>query len=194
MNETRRAATHFASGNRAPLPEDTVELTVNSANLIVSVNPAWDAFACNNGAPHLARGTALGSSLLDAVSGKASKNFTLALLDLARRRDDEIQFEYRCDSPQVRRYMRLHLRGLQDGSVHFRHEHLHSEAFEQPVLFRTAAQRARDTTIRCSLCNHVRHEGLWKLPEFVAAQIFSGQPVPVIYGICPSCQDGLEQA
>ncbi len=83
---------------------------------------------------------------------------------------------------------------VKNGAVHFLHEHLYSEDFNQPVLFRTSAQRGRDTPIRCSLCNHVRHDGLWKLPEFVSVQIFLSQPVPVIYGICPSCLDLLEDA
>lgn len=194
MNKTRYTAHDTGLGNRAPLREPTVELTVDRDNFIVAVNQSWDEFACQNGAPQLSRGAVLGTNLLDSVSGKVSKNFTLALLELARGRDDEIQLEYRCDSPQVRRYMRLHVRAEKDGAVHFVHEHLYSEHFSQPVLFRTSEQRGRDTSIRCSLCNHVRHEGFWKLPDFVSKQIFLGQPVPVIYGVCPSCLDLLEEA
>lgn len=181
-----------ASDNTAPQPEETVELSVDQDNLIVRVNRAWNRFACDNDGAHLANDAVLGLNLLDFISGKASKNFTLALLELARRREREICFDYRCDSPRLRRFMRAHLSSDSEGAVHFFHRHLYSEIFPHRVVFQTAAQRARDTTIRCSLCNHVRHDGFWKLPEFVSQQVFKSQPVPVIYGICPGCADILE--
>lgn len=183
-----------ALGNAAPRPEGTVEMSVNQDNIIVCVNSAWDRFACDNDGAHLANNSVLGLNFLDSIAGKTSKNFTLALLELARRREREICFDYRCDSPSLRRFMRAHLSSDSRGAVHFSHEHLYSETFPHPVTFQTAAQRGRDTTIRCSLCNHVRHDGLWKLPEFVSQQVFCGREVPVVYGICPSCLDILEDA
>ncbi|MGB8517793.1 MAG: hypothetical protein WCD45_07885 [Gallionella sp.] len=183
-----------ALGNAAPLPEGTVELSVDQNNFIVRVNDAWDRFACENNGAHLANNAMLGSNLLDSIAGKTSKNFTLALLELARRREHEICFDYRCDSPRLRRFMRAHLSSDSSGAVHFLHEHLYSETFPHLVVFQTAAQRGRDTTIRCSLCNHVRHDGLWKLPEYVSRQVFDGREVPVIYGVCPSCLYILDDA
>lgn len=183
-----------ALGNAAPRPEGTVELSVDQDNVIVRVNSAWDRFARDNDGAHLANDAVLGLNLLAAISGKTSQNFTLALLELARRREREICFDYRCDSPRLRRFMRAHLSSDSSGAVHFSHQHLYSENFAQPVSFQTAAQRGRDTTIRCSLCNHVRHDGLWKLPEYVSQQVFDGREVPVIYGVCPSCLDILDDA
>ncbi|MBW8078844.1 MAG: hypothetical protein GJU76_12400 [Gallionella sp.] len=183
-----------APGNTAPSHEETVELSVDQDDLIVRVNAAWDHFALDNDGAHLANNAVLGWNLLDSVSGKTSKSFMLALLELARRRDREVCFDYRCDSPRLRRFMRARLRSDSSGAVHFSHEHLYSEAFPHLVTFKTAAQRARDTAIRCSLCNHVRHDGLWKLPEFVSQQVFDGRTVSVTYGICPSCLDMLEEA
>lgn len=183
-----------ASGNDAPRPEGTVELSVDQNNVIVRVNSAWDCFACENDGAHLANDAVLGLSLLDFIAGKTSKNFTLTLLELARRREREICFDYRCDSPRLRRFMRAHLSSDSSGAVNFLHEHLYSETFPHLAVFQTAAQRGRDTTIRCSLCNHVRHDGLWKLPEFVGQQVFGGRAVTVIYGICPGCLDIVEDA
>ena len=182
------------SGNAVSPLEGTVGLSVDQDNVIVRVNSAWDRFARDNDGAHLANNAVLGWNLLASISGKASKNFTLALLELARRREREVCFDYRCDSPRLRRFMRAHLSSDSNGMVHFSHEHLYSESFAGRVSFQTAAQRGRDTAIRCSLCNHVRHDGLWKLPEFVSQQVFGGREVPVIYGVCPSCFDSLEDA
>lgn len=182
------------SDNTASPPAETVELSVDQDNIIVRVNSAWDCFARDNDGGHLANNAVLGWDLLASISGKASKNFTLALLELARHREREICFDYRCDSPRLRRFMRAHLSADSNGTVHFSHRHLYSESFSRMVSFQTAAQRGRDTAIRCSLCNHVRHDGLWKLPEFVSQQVFAGREVPVIYGVCPGCMELLEGA
>ncbi len=182
-----------APGNAAPRPVGTVELSVDQDNLIVRVNSAWDCFARDNDGAHLANDAVLGFNLLDSITGKTSQNFTLALLELARRREREICFDYRCDSPRLRRFMRAHLSSDSSGAVHFSHQHLYSETFPHLVVFQTAAQRGRGTTIRCSLCNHVRHDGLWKLPEYVSQQVFDGREVPVIYGVCPSCLEIVEE-
>ena len=180
------------SGNTAPSLEATVELSVDQHNVIVRVNAAWDSFAHANDGAALANNAVLGLSLLDSVSGKVSKNFTLAVLELARRGEREIVFDYRCDSPRVRRFMRAHVNADSSGAVHYSHEHLYSETFPHLVTFKTAAQRGRDTLMRCSICNHVRSDGLWRTPDFVSYE-FSGRVAPVIYGVCPSCEQMLKE-
>lgn len=178
-----------STGNAAPRQEATVELSVDRHNVIVSVNAAWDDFARDNQGAHLEHGSVLGLNLLDAVSGRVSRNFTLAVLESARQRERAVSYDYRCDSPSLRRYMRAHVRADEDGAVHYAHEHLYSETFPQRVAFTTAAQRGRDTVLRCSLCNHVRMAGLWRVPECAAGD----EPCAVVYGVCPSCEQMLKE-
>lgn len=182
-----------ASGNTAPSLEATVELSVDLDNVIVRVNAAWDTFAHANDGAALANDAVLGLNLLDSISGKVSKNFTLTLLELARRREQEVVFDYRCDSPRVRRFMRAHLRSDSSGAVHYSHQHLYSETFPHLVTFKTATQRSRDTLMRCSICNHVRSDGLWRTPDFVSHELCEGQAAAVIYGVCPSCEQLLKE-
>ena len=181
--------TQFATqGNVMPTCQSLVEMTVDKNNIIVAVNASWDEFALSNDAPQLADGSVIGWSLLDSVSGKVTKTFTQALLDLARSHEQKIMFDYRCDSPQVRRFMRMHISKGDADSVNFLHEHLSSEYFSHPAIYQSAAQRGRDTLVRCSICNHVRHDGIWSTPDYVSRTHFASHPVRVIYGICPSCQ------
>lgn len=181
--------TQFSSnGNVTPTCQSLVEMTVDKNNVIVAVNASWDEFALSNDAPQLAGGSVIGWSLLDSISGKVTKTFTQALLDLARSHEQKIMFDYRCDSPQIRRYMRMHISQGDAGSVNFLHEHLSSEYFPHPAIYQSAAQRSRDTLVRCSICNHVRHDGIWSMPDYVSRTFFASHPVSVIYGICPSCQ------
>jgi hypothetical protein len=185
-------STQFATqGNVMPTCQSLVEMTVDKNNIIVAVNASWDEFALSNDAPQLAGGSVIGWSLLDSVSGKVTKIFTQALLDLARSHEQKIMFDYRCDSPQVRRFMRMHISQGDAGSVQFIHEHLSSEYFSHAAIYQSAAQRSRDTLVRCSICNHVRHDGIWSTPDYVSRTFFASHPVSVIYGICPSCQGFL---
>ena len=177
------------TGNVAPRREAAVELSVDRDNVIVRVNTAWDEFAQDNDGAHLRQGSVLGFNLLDAISGRVSKNFTLAVLALARRREGDVVFDYRCDSPRLRRFMRAHVSADSSGAVHYSHEHLYSETFPHMVAFRTATQRARDTLMRCSICNHVRQAGLWRTPESCDTGVLN----EVIYGVCPSCEQMLKE-
>jgi hypothetical protein len=180
-------------GNTAPRHEPTVQLSVDQNNIIVRVNNAWDDFATQNNGAHLANESVLGLNLIEAITGKVTRNFNLALLELARTREQTIYFDYRCDSPHERRFMRAHLNADRSGAVHFSHEHLYSEKFPHLVMFNSATQRGRDSLIRCSLCNHVRHKGLWASPDFISHTLFFDTPVPVTYGVCPSCQELLNE-
>lgn len=177
------------TGNAAPRQEAVVELSVDQDNVIVRVNSAWDAFAQDNDGVHLAQGAVLGSQLLDAISGRVSKNFTSTVLELARRRERDVIFDYRCDSPRLRRFMRAHVRADSSGAVHYAHQHLYSETFPHLVAFKTASQRGRDTLMRCSICNHVRHAGLWRTPDSCDTGVLN----EVIYGVCPSCEQMLKE-
>ncbi|MDH2919122.1 MAG: hypothetical protein PXX73_08010 [Sideroxydans sp.] len=178
-----------ASAHALPRHEATVELSVNQDNVIVRVNAAWDSFAHHNDGAALTNDAVLGLNLLDSISGKVSKHFTLTMLELARRGEREVVFDYRCDSPRVRRFMRAHLRSDSTGAVHYAHEHLYSETFPHLVTFKTATQRGRDTLMRCSICNHVRSDGLWRTPDREHGDTLT----EVIYGVCPSCEQMLKE-
>lgn len=177
------------TGNVAPRREAAVELSVDSDNVIMRVNAAWDEFAQDNDGAHLLHGSVLGLNLLDAISGRVSKNFTLAVLALARRRERDVVFDYRCDSPRLRRFMRAHVRSDSSGAVHYSHQNLYSETLPHRVVFKTAAERGRNTLLRCSICNDVRVAGLWRMPE----SIVDDAPSAVIYGVCPSCEQLLKE-
>lgn len=178
-----------ASANALPRREATLELSVDQDNVIVRVNAAWDSFAHDNDGAALANDAVLGLNLLDSISGRVSKNFTLAVLELARRGERAIAFDYRCDSPRVRRFMRAQVSADSSGSVHYVHQHLYSETFPHLVTFKTAAQRGRDTLMRCSICNHVRSDGLWRTPDSGHGDAL----IEVIYGVCPSCEQMLSE-
>ena len=73
-------------------------------------SPNWDRFACENGAPELVGGTVLGHSLLDFVQGAEAKAIYDSILKRVQETRVEVDLAFRCDSPDVRRFMVLHVR------------------------------------------------------------------------------------
>jgi hypothetical protein len=61
----------------------------------------------------------------------------------------------------------------------------------QPLNFIKAQQRAKETKIRCSMCNLVRLAGDWVEPETLLQGDASGEMM-VIYGVCQLCQQKLQ--
>src|SRR5450631_2450126 len=84
---------------------EPVSYQIDGHDDIISVNSAWKAFARSNGAPHLAE-QVVGRSLWEFVSDGTTRQVYRDLL-VRVRGGRTVTFSYRCDSPSLRRYMRM---------------------------------------------------------------------------------------
>jgi hypothetical protein len=171
----------------------SVEFVINQNNDIVKVCQDWDRFARENNAPELLGAAVIGHPLSEFVSGIITKKFISNLLSIARSRKDPVAFEYRCDSPQVRRYMKMEVHCIAGGNVRFIHTELRTELRIRPINFIRKTIREKNTLIRCSMCNLVLIKNYWGEFE-VDANSSSVTEVYVTYGICPACQAKLGAA
>jgi len=173
---------------------ERVDFWLDAQDQIVAVGSDWDRFAKENGAPELSGSAVIGKPLLEFVSGKVTRTFVQALLQLARDRKQPIELDYRCDSPLKRRYSRMRVVCDAAGGLVFSHETLRTEARARPVRVAAASQRGRHTSIRCSMCNQVKPANAWLEPEHY---LQTGAPETpqlwVIYGICDACASQLGQ-
>ena len=153
--------------------------SIDSDNLIVEVNTGWDHFLLqNNDADSTA---VVGRSILDFISGKVTKQFWIKQFNLVRERGTA-SIEYRCDAPDLKRWMRMNLRLLDDNRVQITNELLAYEKRTRPIHFLPASQRGRQTAIRCSLCNKLKSTESWFEPDELHDQTGTFH---VTYGICP---------
>jgi|CXWL01.1.fsa_nt_gi hypothetical protein len=170
-----------------------VEYVLNEHDEIIQVGQGWDEFAHDNDAPELMGSNIIGRPLLDFVSGNVTRQFVLALLHVARANHRSIELDYRCDSPKERRYMRMRLERLEREGLRVIHDTLRTEPRGQAIYIYRAAQRSRDTPVRCSMCNLVMQKDRWIDPELVhSCTLADTTELLVIYGICPSCKVQLE--
>jgi len=167
-----------------------VEFLLNSQDEIIAVGEQWDAFALENGAPELSGNAVIGKPLLDFVSGNVTRRFVNQLLQIVRANQRDLILDYRCDAPLKRRYMRMNISQIH-GDLRFVHSVLKIEDRKQPLNFIKSQQRAKETKIRCSMCNLVRLADEWVEPELLLQGDASGEMM-VIYGVCQPCQQKLQ--
>lgn len=169
-----------------------LEFSVDANNVIIAINGRWDEFADANDAPQLKKQHVVGKSLFDYISGNVTRQFVQNLLDIVRQKNTNICFDYRCDAPNLRRYLQMRLMANEHGEVRISNYQLHTEPRVVPVFFIRSNQRDRHTRVRCSICNLLKQAEQW-----VEAESLQTDKKPltlsVIYGVCPSCQLQLQQ-
>ena len=80
---------------------------IDSRNIIVGADGAWEAFARDNGAAGLTAATVLGNCILDYFADARMRHLYQLLFDSARRQQSPLSIPLRCDDPELRRHLEL---------------------------------------------------------------------------------------
>lgn len=174
-------------------PKDEREFVhrVDKTGCICFVNDAWRAFAAENDwgdGPE----RVLGTRWSDHVSDPETRHLYGLLMDRARKEDRPLRVSYRCDSPDCRRFMEMHI-GYHEasGEVELRSRVLRLER-RPPVALLGAHERNHSGQIltMCSWCKGVQVGDDWMEIERAveSLRLFSATALPRLsHGICPSC-------
>ncbi len=107
-----------------------------------------------------------------------------------------VELPFRCDGPDVRREMDIHIAAHSSGRIVLFSARLRSEerreAF-QPLLA-ADAPRGEETLVMCGWCDRFLVGGRWVEVEAAAAQLglFQLDEMPALsHGICPGCSEML---
>jgi hypothetical protein len=167
---------------------------VDRADRIVEIDGPWDAFAAENGAPHLTRAVVLQQPLLSFVEGAEMKLLVNGLLTRSRA-GETLVLPFRCDSPILRRFLLFESFRLADHAVQVVTTVEHVEPRSTPELLEETRPRGTEVLMQCSWCLRVRIEaGHWEEIEdaIAALGLFDGSPIPrITHGICPGCRFDL---
>jgi hypothetical protein len=188
MNPTSIAGENARGSTVHPL-----SYTLDETNAIIAVTGNWDRFAAENGGDDLLSMKIIGQRLDRFIAGDVTRMFVRTMLMSARTLKRNIQRTYRCDSPQIKRFMEMTIVPLGDGVLEVCHRHIRSEPYRYAVAFTPAAAGTTTGLIkRCSVCNRVRLRQSWRdaddalLSESPPAAGATTQ-LTVIYGVCPDC-------
>ena len=173
----------------------SVEYHLDAKDRITGVNEEWDRFANRNGGDHLQSEALIGRSLHDFISGDVTKMFVNALLQSTRVTGKERTINYRCDSPDVKRYMAMDILPSGQGRLVSRHRTIQEVKMSTAITLVTATRASGVFIKRCSMCNRLSRNGESEVePDAAAAAGWFGEgATQVIYFVCKDCQNVVQR-
>jgi len=164
---------------------------LDTKDLITAVSSSWNHFALNNnaGKNSLAQNV-IGQNIYSFIISDPTRMYLQILIQQARVLGNTVAKKYRCDSPQLKRYMEMRITPEQTGQIRLDHLLERVEPFVRPISFYPASSGGTATAYRCSICARLYLAGCWVMPDDAITEglISLDAPLPVIYTVCPVCQ------
>ncbi len=171
--------------------DDERTYTLDGDDTIVEVTGSWDSFALANSGSSVVSSNVLGKKLDRVVSGDAALMFVRTMILSARTLNRPVYRTYRCDSPELRRFMEMTVLPLGQRSVRVVHRQLYCEPVVHQVPMEGMLSAGSGNYVkRCSMCNRIRTQGIWSEADAAVEEgrvVPSANPLKVIYGVCPDC-------
>jgi hypothetical protein len=185
------------NGRHESKQEDTrVLYTIDHDDRIVYLNNGWDFFAEENEAGHLVQAHVQHRSLWDFISDAETRHLHQVLVARVRARQLPLAMPFRCDSPSVRRYMKMEIAPAPEAAIEYRCAVTRIEQ-RAPVLLMEQKGWRSDTLIRmCSWCKKIHiGDDLWQEVEAAIQklQLFERKRLPEIsHTMCDECLRKLD--
>jgi hypothetical protein len=172
------------------MAEFSVEYSIDDQNRLVSFNENWDPFALQNSSAHLVAENISGQSLFEHISGEELSQLWRYIIDGVRKRQSSAEFDFRCDSPDFKRFMRMRVWHQKDRVV-FTSTLLRTKAASGLKIFDVKPTRSKLQILACSWCKSIKAgETLWLEPEIAVERmqlLEHDHPPEISHGICPVC-------
>ncbi|KAA3607287.1 MAG: hypothetical protein DWQ01_16470 [Planctomycetota bacterium] len=154
----------------------------------------WLRFAKENLAPWLTAENVLDRPVWEFISGQETRTLYRMLFERARSRRLPISIPFRCDSKDIRRFMRLTINPqgteLELVSSVLQEEHRPSQSLLDPM-----EEHSDQYLMVCSWCKLFKvSDEEWVEVEKAIARLglFTQEPLPQLsHGICPNCRQSI---
>lgn len=165
---------------------------------ISSLSSNWLSFALDNeGGEKNVPAVVLGKPLWNFISGEETRHLYQIILKEVRSNNKSFQLPFRCDSPDMRRYLQLSVIPLEGGSIEFQSRILRTEPRENIRLLEKNIARSEDFLLMCSTCKRVKvADFLWEETDraITVLKLFENERLPQItHGMCPVCFEAAIQ-
>ncbi len=174
------------------MDSETNTYWLDEALRITAVSDRWDQFAQNNDGEQ-ALGTLIkGRSLWDFVIDDVTRMWLEVLIKVARMRQEQVERPYRCDSPDLKRYMLMRITPEAQNSLRVDHILVSTAPRTRSVHIRFAgtAKHLPLTHRRCSMCGRIASDNAWLEPD--ADGVPEDKTLTVIYTVCEDCAKAIE--
>lgn len=180
-------ARHLSTESHFP----TCDYFVDAEDRITHVTPGWQAFARENAAgERLSADRVIDRPLFDFIGDSETRLLYGIILRRVREGGSPITVPFRCDGPEVRRFMELRIRHAGHGALHFSGRLLREERRPAVAILDAEAERSREIVQMCGWCKQVKIGDAWVEVEQAVADLnlFDDLPLPRLsHGMCPAC-------
>ncbi len=169
---------------------------IGSDDLISYVNADWLEFAVDNGAESLVRPGVLGKPLWQFCADADTAHLYQVILTKIRKERAVVCFPFRCDGPQLRRYMEMIVQPWGPGGVEFHTRILREEPRAPVPLLEPDAARSEAMLRMCSWCKRIATPEWLEVEDALQhLRLFDRQRVPQItHCICEDCRQRVRSA
>lgn len=176
--------------------KQTVVYQVDDHDILTYFNKEWDIFAAENHSPAMYSAKVDHTSLWAYIHDFETKQIHKALLARVRADRHLRQLPFRCDSPDMRRYMEMDIIHVGQGTVEYQCRTIHTEK-RQPVPASPEAVQPQGPFLRmCSWCNKMDggHDSWLEIEDAVVALDLLGREIlpPISHTMCDHCLAALE--
>lgn len=167
--------------------------TIDDTDRIVYVNDAWLSFAGENSAPQLAASVVLDKPIWCFIQGQETRYLYKQIFGRVRAGVSPVNFPFRSDSPDCRRFMEMKLSLLPGGAIQLI-SHILREEWRDPVdLLDASRDRSGEFLKVCSWCKRIEIPGQgWGEIEAAigALDLFDHFSMPrMTHTICDACHE-----
>lgn len=174
-----------------------ISYSIDKNNIIRSIDTHFIAFANANGWDS-AESDVIDRHLGEFISGNEIKLLTEKLIEKVRITKRPISIPYRCDSPDVRRYLEMRLQLYPDNQILFANRILRVIPQDLPSYSFSRSTDCKDSISVCSWCNQAKlKENQWVDIDVAikTLDLMAGDPkLKITHGLCNSCQATLTKA
>lgn len=176
-------------------PEQCINYLIDDNDNITYLSEQWQPFADGNKAKKIDTTRVIGKRLSDFITDSKCQHIYWLLINRIRQTGGSFKFPFRCDSPDVRRYMEMEVHQHETGQIEFRSCVLQEEPRESVLLLESNIKRSGDLLRICSWCKKVKvDETAWLEVEEAIKKLslFNAKTLPdLTHGMCPSCYDDV---
>lgn len=179
------------------LPPDVV-YEIDDNDIIAKVNEAWSTFAIENSGTLLLPPGIIGRSLWDFICDPTTRIVYSQLFSRVRSGAGASTFDFRCDSPVLKRFLQMEVAASGKGTLTFTVRTLRLEPRQSALILDPGAARSTDLVLVCSWCKRVSDgEGSWaEIEKAQALNVVFAEELPpqISHGMCDDCYTTMMQS